>query len=186
MRFFATFEVMYRVQEIFWFFSQLSSFSSTLSLQNEILNSHERFFFTMIRPYQVLRFIRTTSWAFTLTLWCIPFCIRKFILKICACGYRWSVSKNSKSENSHSIKKRKNYISYHPPWGRRPLSMERQQETATKPCVSLPIKYLNLKLKVKCNGYYDSMIRYIQKQCSTANFLEISRFCETINNGEFS
>ena len=59
----------------------MSSFITTLSLQNELLNSHERFFFTKIQPYQVLTFIRTTLWAFTLTLWCIPFCIRKFILK---------------------------------------------------------------------------------------------------------
>ena len=29
----------------FWFFSQMSSFSTTLSLQNELLKSHERFFF---------------------------------------------------------------------------------------------------------------------------------------------
>ena len=35
---------------------------------------------TKIRPYQVLTFIRTTLWAFILTLWCIPFCIRKFVL----------------------------------------------------------------------------------------------------------
>ena len=42
---FATFEVMYGAQEFFWFFSQMSSFSTTLSLQNELLNSHERFFF---------------------------------------------------------------------------------------------------------------------------------------------
>ena len=69
------------------FFSQMSSFSTTLSLQNQLLDSHERFFFTKIRPYQILTFIRTTLWAFTLTLWCIPFCIRKFILKICACGF---------------------------------------------------------------------------------------------------
>ena len=63
-----------------WFFSQMSSFSTTFSLWNERWNSHERFFFTKIRPYQVLTFIRTTLWAFTLTLWCIPFCIRKFVL----------------------------------------------------------------------------------------------------------
>ena len=31
-----------------------------LSLQNELLNSHERFFLTKIRPYQDLTFIRTT------------------------------------------------------------------------------------------------------------------------------
>ena len=88
-------------KKFFWFFSQMSSFSTTLSLQNELLNSHERFFFTKIRPYQVLTFIRTTLWAFTLTLWCIPFCIRKFILKICACGFWWSVNKNLQSENWH-------------------------------------------------------------------------------------
>ena len=41
--FFATFEVMYRAQEISLVFSQMSSFSTTLSLQNELLNSHERF-----------------------------------------------------------------------------------------------------------------------------------------------
>ena len=74
-------------KNFFWFFPQISSFSTTLSLQNELLNSYERFFYTKIRPYQVLTFIRTTLWAFTLTLWCIPFCIRKFILKICACGF---------------------------------------------------------------------------------------------------
>ena len=39
-------------------------------------------FFTKIRPYQVLTFIQKTLWAFTITVWCIPFCIRKFILKI--------------------------------------------------------------------------------------------------------
>ena len=50
----------------FWFFSQMSSFTTTLSLQNELLNSEERFFFTKIRPHQVLTFIRTTLWAFTL------------------------------------------------------------------------------------------------------------------------
>ena len=33
-------------------------------------------------------------------------------------------------------------VSYHPPWGRRSFSMERQQETATRPCVSLPFKHL--------------------------------------------
>ena len=60
MGFFATFEVMYRAQEIFLIFSQISPFSTTLSLQNELLNSHERYFFTKIRPYQVLTFIRTT------------------------------------------------------------------------------------------------------------------------------
>ena len=32
---------MYRAQEIFFVFSQMSSFSTTLSLQNELLNSHE-------------------------------------------------------------------------------------------------------------------------------------------------
>ena len=31
-------------KKFFWFFSQMSSFSTTLSLQNELLNSHERFF----------------------------------------------------------------------------------------------------------------------------------------------
>ena len=54
MGFFATFEVMYRAQEIFLVFSQMSSFSTTRFLQNELLNSRERFFFTKIRPYQVL------------------------------------------------------------------------------------------------------------------------------------
>ena len=58
-------------------------------------------FFTKIRPYQVLPFIRTTLRIFTLTLWCIPFCIRNFILKICACGFWWSVNKNLQSENWH-------------------------------------------------------------------------------------
>ena len=54
---FATFEVMYRAQEIFLvFFSQMLSFSTSLFLQNELLNSHERFFFTKIRPYQVSTF----------------------------------------------------------------------------------------------------------------------------------
>ena len=43
---FTTFEVMYRAQEFFFvFFSEMSSFSTTLSLQNELSNSHERFFF---------------------------------------------------------------------------------------------------------------------------------------------
>ena len=88
-------------EKFFWFFSQISSFSITFSLQNELLNSHERFFFTKIRPYQVLTFIRTTLWAFTLTLWCIPFCIRKFIFKICVCWFWWSVNKNLQSENWH-------------------------------------------------------------------------------------
>ena len=32
-------------KEMFWFFSQMSLFSTTLSLQNELLDSHERFFF---------------------------------------------------------------------------------------------------------------------------------------------
>ena len=86
-------------KKFFWFFSQISSFSTTLSLQKELLNSHERFLFTKIRPYQVLTFIRTTLWAFTLILWCIPLCIRKFILKIYACGFWWSVNKNLQSEN---------------------------------------------------------------------------------------
>ena len=31
-------------KKFFCFFSQMSSFSTTLSLQNELLNSHERFF----------------------------------------------------------------------------------------------------------------------------------------------
>ena len=88
-------------QKFFRFFSQMSSFSTTLSLRNELLNSHERFSFTKIRPYQVLTFIRTTLWAFTLTLWCIPFWIGKFILKICACGFWSSVNKNLQSENWH-------------------------------------------------------------------------------------
>ena len=69
-------------KNFFLFFSQMSSFSTTLSLQNELLNIHERFFFTKIQPYQVLTFIRTTLWAFTLTLWCIPFCVRKFWFRI--------------------------------------------------------------------------------------------------------
>ena len=86
-------------KNFFWFFSRMSSFSTTLFLRNELLNNHERFFFTKIRPYQVLTFIRTTLWAFRLTLWCIPFCIRKFILKICACRFWWSVNKNLQSEN---------------------------------------------------------------------------------------
>ena len=88
-------------KKFFWFLSQMWLFSTTLSLQNELLNSHKRFFFTKIQPYQVLRFIRTTLWAFTLTLWCIPFCIRKFSLKICAYGFWWSVNKNLQSENWH-------------------------------------------------------------------------------------
>ena len=88
-------------KKFFWFFSQMSTFSTTFSLQNELLNSHERFYFTKIQPYQVLTFIRTTLWAFTLTLRCIPFCTQKFILKICACGFWWSVNKNLQSENWH-------------------------------------------------------------------------------------
>ena len=51
-------------KKFFWFFSQMSSFSTTLFLQNELLSSHERFFFTKTRPYQVLTFIRTTLWVF--------------------------------------------------------------------------------------------------------------------------
>ena len=31
-------------KKFFWFFSQISSFSTTLSLQNELLNSYKRFF----------------------------------------------------------------------------------------------------------------------------------------------
>ena len=31
-------------KKFFWFFSQMSSFSTTLSLQNGLLNSHEQFF----------------------------------------------------------------------------------------------------------------------------------------------
>ena len=88
-----------RRKKFFCFFSQKSSFSTTLSLRNELLNSHERLFSTKIRRYQVLTFIRTTLWAFTLTLWCIPFCVRKFILKICARGFKWSVNENLQSEN---------------------------------------------------------------------------------------
>ena len=85
----------------FGFFPQMSLLSTTLFVRNELLNSQERFFFTKIRPYQVLTFIRTTLWAFTLTLWCIPFCIRKFISKICACGFWWFVNKNLQSVNWH-------------------------------------------------------------------------------------
>ena len=88
-------------KNFFWFFPQMSPFSTTLFFQNELLNSHERFFVTKIRPYQVLTFIRTILWTFTLTLWCIPFCIQKFVLKICACGFWWSVNKNLQSENWH-------------------------------------------------------------------------------------
>ena len=88
-------------KKVFWVLSQVLSFSTTHSLQTELLNSHERFFFTKIQPYQVFTFIRTTLWAFTLTLWCIPFCIRKFMLEISACGFGWSVNKNLESENWH-------------------------------------------------------------------------------------
>ena len=42
------------------FWDEMSSFSTTLSLQNEPWKSHERFFFTKRRPYQVFTFIRTT------------------------------------------------------------------------------------------------------------------------------
>ena len=55
-------------KKFFWYFSRMKSFRTTLGLQNELLNSDKRFFFTKIRPYQVLTFIRTTLWAFTLTL----------------------------------------------------------------------------------------------------------------------
>ena len=75
---FATFEVMYRAQEFFLVFSEMSSFCTTLFLQNKLLNSHERFFFfTKIRPYKVMTFIRTTLWAFTLTLQKIDISISK-------------------------------------------------------------------------------------------------------------
>ena len=72
-------------KNFFWFFSQMSSFSTSLSLQNELLNSHKRFFFHKDTAISILTFIRTTLWLFTLTLWCILFCIQKFILKIFAC-----------------------------------------------------------------------------------------------------
>ena len=71
--------------KFFSFFSQMSSFSTTLPLQNELLNSHERFFLTKIRPFQVLTFIRTTLWAFILTLWCLR------VLMVC--GWEFTVRK---------------------------------------------------------------------------------------------
>ena len=40
-------------KKFFWFFSQMSSFSTTLSLQNELLNSHERFF---LQRYDHIKF----------------------------------------------------------------------------------------------------------------------------------
>ena len=41
---------------------------------------------------------------------------------------------------------------------------------------------INLKTDlVKCNDCYASMMGYISRQCSTVNFLKVSRFCETIN-----
>ena len=40
---------------------------------------------------------------------------------------------------------------------------------------------INLKTDlVKYNGCYDSMMGYIQRQCFTVKFLEVSRFWETI------
>ena len=89
-------------RNFFGFFSQMSLFSTTLSLQNELLNSQERFFFhknTAISSFDI--YPNNLIWAFTLTLWCIPFCIRKFILKISVCGFWWSVNKNLQSENWH-------------------------------------------------------------------------------------
>ena len=35
-------------KKFFWFFAQMSSFSTTIPLQNELINSYERFFFTKI------------------------------------------------------------------------------------------------------------------------------------------
>ena len=87
-------------KKFYWFFSQMSSFSTTLSLQNELLNSHERFFFTKIRPYQVLTFIRTTLWAFTLTL-VHTILHSKIYLKNLCCGFWCSVNKNLQSKNWH-------------------------------------------------------------------------------------
>ena len=43
-------------KKFFWFFSQMSSFSTTLSLQNELLSSHERFIFhkdTAISSFEI-------------------------------------------------------------------------------------------------------------------------------------
>ena len=41
---------------------------------------------------------------------------------------------------------------------------------------------INLKTDlVTYNGCYDSVVGYILRQYSTVNFLEVSRFCETIN-----
>ena len=71
----------------FGFFSQMPSFSTILFLQNELLNSHERFFFTKIRPYQVLTFIRTTLCTFTLTIWCIQFAFEKLFWKFVLAGF---------------------------------------------------------------------------------------------------
>ena len=39
----------------------MSSFSTTLSLQNEVLNSHERFFFTKIRTYFYMKYLTTVK-----------------------------------------------------------------------------------------------------------------------------
>ena len=44
MGFFLHFRLCTGRKKFFWFFSQMSSFSTTLSLQNELLNSHEQFF----------------------------------------------------------------------------------------------------------------------------------------------
>ena len=58
------------------------------------------------------------------------------------CGFLRSVLFQHPLQGWNSIKKRKNYVSYHPPWGRRSFSMERQQETVTRPCVVLVVLFL--------------------------------------------
>ena len=88
-------------KKFFWFFLKCHHLALLFPFKMSYWKVKSDFFFTKIRPYQVLTFIRTTLWAFTLTLWCIPFCIRKFILKICAYGFWWSVNKNLQSENWH-------------------------------------------------------------------------------------
>ena len=63
-------------KKFFWFFSQMLSFSTTISLQNELLNSHERFFSQRSRSN--IKFWHLSEQ---------PFC--------------WSVHKNLQSENWH-------------------------------------------------------------------------------------
>ena len=106
---FKIFEVMYSKNRVFflllrlctgrttfyWSSLQVASFSTTLTLQNQLSNDHQRFFFAKLRPFWVLTCIRTMLWAFALTLWSIPFCAQYFLLKICAPEFSWSLNMNS-------------------------------------------------------------------------------------------